>query len=174
MAGSKLCALGMTLAVLAGSAGCSHGPSIKITGSDTMVNLAQAWQERYQNVEPDVSIQVKGGGSGVGIAAMIAGKAQVTTSSRPMKPREIQQAIERTGKRPQEFIVGLDALAIYVHPSNPLESITIPQLAEIYGAGGDVETWSDIGVHNALCSNGEIIRVSRQNSSGTYEYFKEA
>jgi phosphate transport system substrate-binding protein len=145
-----------------------------MTGSDTMVNLAQAWQERYQQVKPDTAIQVKGGGSGVGIAAMLSGNADITTSSRKMTEDEITEAKENTGKEPKEFLVGLDGLAIYVHPDNPIESISIPQLAELYGQGGNVETWSDLGVDNRACPDGRIIRVSRQNSSGTYAYFRDA
>jgi phosphate transport system substrate-binding protein len=174
MARFKFWAMGLGFALLIASAGCSRGPSISITGSDTMVNLAQAWRERYQNVEPDVSVQVKGGGSGVGIAAMINGKADITTSSRKMKPGELEEAEKRTGKKPKEFVVGLDGLAIYVHPENPIASITIPQLAELYGTGGEIEKWTDLDVENTACPDGEIIRVSRQNSSGTYIYFREA
>lgn len=148
--------------------------SIKVTGSDTMVNLAQAWQERYQVVRPDVTIQVKGGGSGVGIAALCSGKVSIATSSRKIKPKEIELARQRTGKEPKEFIVGLDALAVYVHRNCPLDTISIAQLAEVYGVDGTISTWNELGVDNTECRGGEIIRVSRQNSSGTYVYFKEA
>jgi phosphate transport system substrate-binding protein len=147
---------------------------IKVTGSDTMVNLAQAWQEKYNQARPQTSIQVKGGGSGVGIAALCSGKVDVATSSRQMKPKEIELAKTNTGKEPKEFQVGLDALAIYVHPSNPIETISIPELADLYGEGGKIERWQDLAVENAACKDGQIIRISRQNSSGTYMYFKEA
>ncbi len=148
--------------------------TIRVEGSDTMVNLAQAWAEEYNKTHPDVSIQVSGGGSGVGIASLIDGVADMANASRKMKEKELQRAEENTGRRPQEVVVGLDALAVYVHPSNPLESISIEELAEIYGDGGKLESWSALGVDNAGCSSDEITRVSRQNNSGTYHYFREA
>ena len=177
MAKARFCALGLAVALLVMASSCSRlrdPNSLKITGSDTMVNLAAAWQERYKDVQPAVRIQVKGGGSGVGIAALCSGRIDIATASRPLKPDEAKRAKELTGKEPQEFIVGLDALAIFVHPSNPLESITIPQLAEIYGEGARITQWSDLDIHHEVCDEGEIIRISRQNSSGTYVYFKEA
>jgi phosphate transport system substrate-binding protein len=177
MAKARLCAFGLAVALLATGSSCSRTRdpnSLKITGSDTMVILAAAWQERYKDVQPQVRIQVKGGGSGVGIAALCTGQIEIATASRRLKPAEAARAQELTGKAPQEFIVGQDALAIYVHPANPLDSITIPQLAEIYGEGGKITAWSDLAVDCAACDEGEIVRVSRQNSSGTYEYFKEA
>jgi phosphate transport system substrate-binding protein len=155
--------------------GCSNQNenAIKITGSDTMVNLAQAWAEGFRGDHPDISLQIKGGGSGMGIAALCAGKIQIATASRPMKPKELELAEKNTGKPPREFIVGRDALAIYVNRGNPIESISLEELAEIYGEGGEITKWKDLGVDNPLCTDGEIIRVSRQNSSGTYAYFRE-
>jgi phosphate transport system substrate-binding protein len=139
-----------------------------------MVNLAQAWNEKYSKENPGVSLQVKGGGSGVGIAAMIGGKADITTSSRKMKPDELELAKKNTGKEPKEFYVGIDGLAIYVNPQNPIESITVADLAELYGRDGRIEKWSDLGIENPACPDDSIVRVSRQNSSGTYAYFREA
>lgn len=175
---ASLVVVGLTL--LTSVPACSSGSrqndlgTIKVTGSDTMVNLANAWAEAFNESHPDISLQVKGGGSGVGIAALCSGKIEVATSSRQMKPRELELAKANTGKEPKEFVVGRDALAIYVHHSNPLSSISIEQLADVYGAGGKISTWQDLGVDNAQCANGEIILISRQNSSGTYAYFKEA
>ncbi|MEX2139985.1 MAG: phosphate ABC transporter substrate-binding protein [Pirellulales bacterium] len=177
MAKARFCAFGLAIALLAIASSCSRtrdANSLKITGSDTMVNLAAAWQERYKDVQPEVRIQVKGGGSGVGIAALCSGRIDIATASRPLKAEEAALAKERTGKEPREFIVGQDALAIFVHLSNPLESITIPQLAEIYGEGGRITQWGDLDIDHAACDEGEIIRISRQNSSGTYVYFQEA
>ncbi len=148
--------------------------TIRVDGSDTMVNLAQAWAEEYTKTHPDVSIQVSGGGSGVGIAALIDGVTDMANASRKMKDKELKLAQANTGKAPQEFIVGRDALAVYVHKDNPLDSIAIEQLAEIYGDGGTITKWSQLGVDNQLCSSDEITRVSRQNNSGTYAYFREA
>ena len=110
----------------------------------------------------------------MGIAALCAGKIDVATSSRLMKPKEIELAKKNTGKEPKQFIVGRDALAIYVHKQNPLETISLGELAEIYGADGQITTWEALGVSNEACADGKIIPVSRQNSSGTYVYFKEA
>ncbi len=177
MAKARLCAPGLAVALLVVASSCSRQRdpnSLKITGSDTMVNLAAAWQERYKDVQPEVRIQVKGGGSGVGIAALCSGRIDIATASRPLKPEEAKRAKELTGKEPREFIVGKDALAIFVHPSNPLTSIAISQLAEIYGQGGTATQWSDLGIDYDACAEGQIIRVSRQNSSGTYVYFQEA
>ena len=158
-------------------AGCSNRQredgSIRMTGSDTMVNLAQAWAEAYQKSHPDVSAQVRGGGSGVGIAALINGKADIAPSSRAMEPHELELAKKNTGKEPKQFIVGTDALAVYVHKDNPLDSISIEELAAVYGEGGKIANWQELGVENPGCSGGEIVRVSRQNNSGTYVYFRD-
>jgi phosphate transport system substrate-binding protein len=147
---------------------------IQNAGSDTIVNLAQAWAEKYATVEPSVSVEVSGGGSGTGIAALINGTVDVANSSRKIEEKEIESAIAHTGKRPTEFIVGYDALAVFVHPGNPLEQITIPQLAEIYGERGTATRWEHLGVNHSACRGGKIIRVSRQSNSGTYHYFREA
>jgi phosphate transport system substrate-binding protein len=132
-------------------AGCSrhNDDTVKLTGSDTMVNLAQAWAEAFHADHPDISLQVKGGGSGIGIAALCAGKIQIASASRAMKPKEIEVAKKNNdGKMPKEFIVGRDALAIYVHKQNPIETISQGELAEIYGENGTITTWKDLGVDN--------------------------
>lgn len=152
------------------------GPPVKVIqnkGSDTMVNLAQAWAEAYRKVRPDVSVEVSGGGSGVGIAALIRGAVDIANSSRDLKPRELEEARASTGKEVQTFVVGFDALAVYVHPSNPLEEITLEQLEEIYAEGGRITRWSDLGVQMPEPRFDRIIRISRQSSSGTYEFFRE-
>jgi len=147
---------------------------ISVEGSDTMVNLAQAWAEEYNKSHPDVSIQVSGGGSGVGIASLIEGMADMANASRKMKEKELQRAQANTGQRPVEHIVGLDALAVYVHKENPIETISIEELADIYGEDGGTTTWAQLGIKNTACASDELIRISRQNSSGTYYYFREA
>jgi len=141
--------------------------------SDTMVNLAQAWAEEYKKVAPDVDVEVSGGGSGVGIAALVKGTIDLCNASRNMKPEEIEQAKKNTGKEPKEIIVGYDALAIYVHKDNPLNEITLDQIAQIYMEGGKITKWSDLGITIPGGTSDEIVRVSRQSSSGTYEFLRE-
>ncbi len=147
---------------------------IQNSGSDTMVNLAQAWAEEYGAVHSGVSVEVSGGGSGTGIAALINGTVDIANCSRAMEPEELDRAQQNTGKMPVEFVVGYDALAVYVHENNPLNEVTIGQLAAIYGEGGDITKWSQLGIKHTGCSSDEIIRVSRQSNSGTYHYFREA
>ncbi|MGQ0735190.1 MAG: PstS family phosphate ABC transporter substrate-binding protein [Acidobacteriota bacterium] len=184
--GALIARCGMALAFL-GVVGCSNSGSatssaagagggvvIRITGSDTMVNLNQAWAENYRKARPDVSIQVAGGGSGVGIAGLIDGILAIAAASRAIEPKELERVAKRGGADPHEFSVGLDALAVFVHEQNPLESLSIEELAEVYGEGGLILTWSQLGVRNPACTSDEIIRVSRQNNSGTFVYFREA
>ncbi len=147
--------------------------TIQVKGSDTMVNLAQAWAEEYKVVKPAVEIEVSGGGSGVGIAALIKGTISIANASRNMKQGEIDLAKKNTGKTPIEYTVGYDALAIYVHKDNPIEEITLEQLAQIYVENGTVKKWSQLGIKIPGAKSDKILRVSRQSSSGTYEFFRE-
>ena len=147
--------------------------TIQVKGSDTMVNLAQAWAEAYKEVAPNVDIEVSGGGSGVGIAALEKGTIDIANASRNMKPEEMAQAKTNTGKEPKETRVAFDALAVYVHKDNPTEEITFEQLAAIFAEGGADEKWSQIGVKIPDASDDAIVRVSRQSNSGTYEFFRE-
>jgi len=166
----------LAFALLAAGCSRSKGPNkavIQDTGSDTMVNLAQAWAEEYAAVDPAVSVEVSGGGSGTGIAALSSGTVDIANCSRRFEPREIEQARKNTGKAPREFMVGFDALAVYVNKSNPLNEVTIDQLADIYAEGGKLTKWSQLGVKMPDGSD-EIIRISRQSNSGTYFYFREA
>jgi phosphate transport system substrate-binding protein len=137
-----------------------------------MVNLAQAWAETYHKKRPEVSVQVLGSGSGVGIASLTDGNCDMANSSRRMTDKELKRIRDKHGVDAKEHIVGYDALAIYVHPANPIQSISIDQLAGIYGQYGTITKWSQLGVTNPLAD--KIIRVSRQNSSGTYAYFRNA
>jgi phosphate transport system substrate-binding protein len=145
---------------------------IQNKGSDTLVNVAQSWAEAYQTVNPDVAVAVSGGGSGTGIAAMINGTVDIANASREMKDKEIKMAQER-GQNPLEHIVGWDALAVYLHQDNPLTSISIAQLADIYGREGKAKKWSDLGIEVPGCDSDEIVVVSRQNNSGTYATFRD-
>ena len=147
---------------------------IKNKGSDTMVNLAQAWAEMYTGVSTKASVEVSGGGSGTGVAALINGTVHIANCSRQIKPTELELATQNTGKAPQEFIVGYDALAVYVHHGTPIDKITVPQLAEIYGEDGKIKKWSQLGIEHSACPSDKIIRISRQSNSGTYFYFREA
>jgi phosphate transport system substrate-binding protein len=162
----------VTLACGTGGEGGSR-QVIQNKGSDTLVNVAQAWAEMYGTVNPGVAVAVTGGGSGTGISSMINGTVDIANSSRAMRESELELARER-GQNPIEFVVGYDALAVYLHPENPISEMSLEQLASIYGEGGTVETWDQMGVTVPGCSSGEIVRVSRQNNSGTYAYFQEA
>jgi len=146
---------------------------IQNKGSDTMVNVAQVWAEEYGRVAPGVEVEVSGGGSGVGIAALLKGAVDIANASRDIKPSEIEQAERNTGQKPVGFNVGYDALAVYVHKDNPLSEITLGQLADLYAEGGKTTRWSDLGVKIPGVSDDTIVRVSRQSSSGTYEFFRE-
>ncbi len=146
---------------------------IQNKGSDTLVNVAQAWAENYRTVDPSVAVAVSGGGSGTGISAMINGTVDIANSSRAMRESELEEARVR-GIEPIEHVVGFDALAVFLHPDNPIDAISAGQLSQIYAEGGAYETWSQLGVSVPGCGSDEIVRVSRQNNSGTYAYFQEA
>jgi len=156
-----------------GGAGGGAKNTIQNKGSDTMVNLAQAWAEEYKKAAPGVEVEVSGGGSGVGIAALVKGTIDIANASRNMKPDEVEQAKKNTGKEPQEFVVGYDALAIYVNKDNPMNEITLDQINQIYVEGGKITKWSDLGVKLPNGAGDEIVRVSRQSNSGTYEFLRE-
>lgn len=139
--------------------------AIQNKGSDTLVNLALAWAEAYREVAPEISIAVTGGGSGTGIAALINGTVDIANASRQMKEDEIAAA-ESNGIQPIEFTVAIDALAVVVHPDNPVSQLTIPQLADIYT--GRITNWQDVGGIDA-----PIVLLSRETNSGTHVYFLE-
>ncbi len=119
--------------------------TIKVSGSDTMVNLGQAWAEEYTKRYSNVDVQVSGGGSGVGIKALIDGTIDMADASREMKDEERSQIAAKGAGEVQEYVVGLDALAVYVHKDNPLNEISLTDLAEIYGEGGTITHWSQVG-----------------------------
>ena len=146
---------------------------IQNKGSDTLVNVAQAWAETYPTIKPGVTVAVSGGGSGTGIAAMINGTVDIANASRKMKDKEMKKAKE-SGQDPVEFVVGYDALAVFIHKNNPAESFTFNQLGKIFGRGGNATKWSDLGLKVPGCGSDKIVVVSRQNNSGTYAYFKSS
>ncbi|MCP4360537.1 MAG: phosphate ABC transporter substrate-binding protein [Chloroflexi bacterium] len=139
--------------------------SIQNKGSDTLVNIALAWAENYRTVEPSVSIAVTGGGSGTGIASLINGTVDIANASRGMKDGEVDEAIAN-GIEPVEHVVAIDALAVILHPDNPVSKLTIPQLADIYT--GRMTNWQEVGGNDA-----SIILLSRETNSGTHVYFLE-
>jgi phosphate transport system substrate-binding protein len=139
--------------------------AINVEGSDTMVNLSQAWAEVFQTQNPGVMISLKGGGSGTGIAALINGTVDFANASREMKPEEITEA-ESKGVSPVETEVAKDAIAVVVNPANPVTGLSIDQLGKIYR--GEITNWKDVGGPDKA-----IVLLSRDSSSGTYEYFKE-
>jgi len=139
--------------------------AINVEGSDTMVNLGQAWAEVFQTDNPGVMISLKGGGSGTGIAALINGTVDFANASREMKPEEITEA-QGKGVEPVETEVAKDAIAVVVNPANPVTALTIDQLGKIYR--GEITNWKDVGGPDKA-----IVLLSRDSSSGTYEYFKE-
>jgi len=149
----------------AAPAAANQSRAIQNKGSDTLVNLALAWAERYRNIKPEVAIAVTGGGTGTGLAALINGTVDIANASRKMKDDEIAQA-RANGIEPQEFTVAIDALAVLVHPSNPVDRLTIDQLADIFT--GRITNWKDVGGNDA-----PIILLSRETNSGTHVYFLE-
>ena len=138
---------------------------IENKGSDTMVNLALAWAEAYQTSHPEVQISVTGGGTGTGIAALINNSVDLANASRAIKPEEIAAA-EQNGVTPIEHVVARDAIAIIVHPDNPVDQLTIPQISDIYS--GKINNWSEVGGEDRV-----IVRLSRETNSGTHVYFLE-
>ena len=169
-------AAALVVALVACGGGSRDGAGrtvIQNKGSDTLVTVAQAWAEAYRDIDPNVAVAVTGGGSGTGIAALINGTADLANASRKIKEEEFAQA-EANGVTPVEHVVGFDALAVFLHVDNPLDAVTLAQLAEIYGEGGTFETWSQVGVAVPGCGSDEVVRVSRQNNSGTYVYFQES
>ena len=146
---------------------------IQNKGSDTLVNVAQAWAENYPTINPEISVAVSGGGSGTGIAAMINGTVDIANASRKMKDKEMKKARE-SGQDPVKFVVGYDALAVFIHQDNPANQFSFIQLGKIFGRGGDATKWSDLGLTVPGCGSDKIVVVSRQNNSGTYAYFKRS
>lgn len=139
---------------------------ITVKGSDTLVILAQRWAEVYMQQHADIKIQVTGGGSGVGLAALQNQQTDLCNASRKIKAKEIAACIKAFGKRPTEYKVALDGISLYIHESNPVKALSLDQLALIFT--GKVTNWKAVGGADA-----PIVLYSRENSSGTYEFFKE-
>ncbi len=144
----------------------AQGRNITVKGSDTMVILGQRWAEVYMSKNPGISIQVTGGGSGTGIAALINGTTDIAEASRPMKDAEKQQVKQKRGKQVVEIPVALDGLSVFVNAQNPVSELSLGQLKRIYT--GTAKNWKEFGGRDE-----RIILYGRENSSGTYVYFKE-
>jgi len=139
--------------------------SIQNKGSDTMVNIALAWAEAYGQIHPEVQIAVTGGGTGTGIAALINGAVDLANASRAISAEERAEA-QAAGIEPVETVVAGDAIAIVVHPSNPVDRLTIPQLAAIFS--GQITNWRELGGEDR-----SIVLLSRESNSGTHVFFLE-
>ncbi|MAT44705.1 MAG: phosphate-binding protein [Anaerolineaceae bacterium] len=135
-------------------------------GSDTMVNLALYWAERYQEIHNNVRISVTGGGSGTGISSLISNTVDIANASRAIKDNEIELA-EENGVTPVEFIVARDAIGVIVNPENPINNLTLEQISAIYS--GEINNWKELGGDDR-----PIVRLSRETNSGTHVYFLEA
>jgi phosphate transport system substrate-binding protein len=172
MKAKRIIALALLATGLSATLAVEARTLIQNKGSDTLVNVAQAWAEAYPEINPEVAVAVSGGGSGTGIAAMINGTVDIANASRKMKAKEIKSA-EANGQHPVEHVVGFDALAVFINNNNPITTLSIEQLRDIYGRDPRVTRWSDLGVKVPGCDSDEIVVASRQNNSGTYAYFKE-
>jgi len=140
--------------------------AISIKGSDTMVILGQRWAEGYMKRHPEIKVQVSGGGSGTGIAALINGTTDIAQASRPMEGREKIQYVRAFKRKPIEIPVALDGIVVVIHKDNPVTSLTLEQLRGIYR--GEIHNWKEVGG-----KPGPIVAYGRENSSGTYGFFKE-
>ena len=168
---------GTLMVLLCGSQACREQPSdvtasagvgkknIENKGSDTLVNLALAWAERYMQENPEVHISVTGGGSGTGIASLMNCTVDIANASREMKAEEIRAA-QANGITPVEFVVARDAIAVVVNPSNPVNALTMQQISHIYT--GKITNWREVGGEDR-----PIVLLSRESNSGTYVYILE-
>ncbi|MEQ1632500.1 MAG: phosphate ABC transporter substrate-binding protein [Planctomycetota bacterium] len=144
---------------------------IQNKGSDTMLEVAQGWAEAYADLRTDVGVAVAGGGSQVGVTGLIDGTVDIANCSRAFKPEEIEAA-RKKNHEPVQHMVGYDGIAIYVHKDNPIAEISTDQLKSIYADGGTITKWSQLGV-KLPSGEDDMVLVSRQSNSGTYEYFRE-
>ncbi|MGZ8920222.1 MAG: phosphate ABC transporter substrate-binding protein [Limisphaerales bacterium] len=144
----------------------AQAQTMTMKGSDTMVVLAQKWAETYMQKNAGTKIQVNGGGSGTGFAALQNQQTDLANASRKIKAKEIEACFKAFGKRPTEYKVAVDGLSVYVHESNPVKQLSIDQLKNIFT--GKIRNWKEVGGQD-----GPITIYSRENSSGTYEFFKD-
>jgi phosphate transport system substrate-binding protein len=156
----------LTFIALLAAATFAHAGNITVKGSDTLVILAQKWAEVYMGQHADVKIQVSGGGTGVGFAALQNQTTDLCDASRQAKAAEIANCVKVFNKRPTEYKVALDGLSVYVNAGNTLKELTVAQIGDIFT--GKIKNWKEVGGPDA-----PITIYSRENSSGTYEFFKE-
>lgn len=138
----------------------------RIKGSDTVLPVAQQTAERFMNQHPDTRVTVTGGGTGVGISALLDNTTDIAMASRPIKFSE-KMKIKSAGEDVAEIVVAYDALAVVAHPSNPVKQLTRQQLEDIFR--GKITNWKQVGGDDR-----KIVVYSRETSSGTYEFFKES
>jgi phosphate transport system substrate-binding protein len=156
----------LVLTAIAGVGVVTAFADITVKGSDTMVILGQKWAEVYMQQHAAVKIQVTGGGSGIGFAALQNKQTDLANASRRIKAKEVETCLKAFGKRPREYAVAKDGLSVYVHVENPVTQLSVEEVGAIFS--GRIKNWQEVGGPDAL-----IIRYSRENSSGTYEFFKD-
>lgn len=162
---NKITVILLVTTILLSSAGFSQS-KITVKGSDTMVILAQKWAELYMKNNPATTIQVTGGGSGVGITALINGTTDICNSSRPMKQTEIEKLKARYNTLGVKITCAKDGITIFLNEANKVQELSTKQLSDIYQ--GKIRNWKELGGSDA-----EIRLYGRENSSGTYVYFLE-
>ncbi len=160
-----VCVVIFSVFFISGNSYAENNNSIQIKGSDTIVNLGQAWAEEFTRLNPGINVAVTGGGSGTGIASLINGTCDIATTSRAMTDKEIESA-KKNGVEPKEFKVALDGIAIVVNQENPISKLTIGQLRDIFM--GNIRNWKGLGGDKK-----GIVILSREVNSGTHLFFKE-
>ena len=163
---NKIILSAATSVLIATTAFAGSPTKITVKGSDTLVILAQKWAEVYMSKHAETKIQVTGGGSGIGFAALQNNATDLANASRKIKAAEIAECIKSFGKRPTEYKVCLDGLSVYVAADSPVKELSLEQLMLVFT--GKIKNWKEIGGADA-----PITIYSRENSSGTYEFFKE-
>ena len=149
------------------AASSAFAGNITVKGSDTLVVLAQKWAETYMGKNAAAKISVTGGGTGTGFAALQNNTTDLCNASRKIKAKEIEACVKAFNKRPTEYKVALDGLSVFVHESNKIQSLSLEELEAVFT--GQIKNWKELGGEDA-----PIVVYSRENSSGTYEFFKEA
>lgn len=163
---TKFKTIGLLLVVMAIGFSFTTKNKITIKGSDTMVILSQQWAETFMKKHPETTIQVMGGGSGVGIAALISGSVDIANSSRPIKPAELEKIKEKYKKNGVEIACAKDGLSVFLNKGNSVSELTVQQIGDIFS--GEITNWKQVGGEDA-----KIYLFGRESNSGTFEFFKE-